>query len=98
MKRRKGQKKKHSIILRVLVLGVCLFLVFDLVSLYTTYSESRAEYKALVAEYNALKADVDSRRDLLENGSEEQIIEQAARERLGYVYPDEEIYTDISGD
>ena len=98
MERKKPPKKKHSIILRVMVLGVCLFLVFDLVGLYKTYNDSVDEYNKLKAKYNSLKADVDSRRDLLENGSQQQIIEQAARERLGYVYPNEEIYTDISGE
>ena len=98
MKRKKTQKKKHSIILRVMVLGVCLFLVLDLIGLYKTYNNSKKEYNELTAKYNSLKADVEARRDLLKNGSEEDIIEQAARERLGYVYPNEEIYTDISGE
>lgn len=98
MSRKKQPKKKHSIILRIMVLGVCLFLVFDLVGLYKTYNDSMNEYKELKEKYDSIKADVDSRRDLLKNGSREDIIEQAARERLGYVYPNEEIYTDISGE
>lgn len=98
MKRKKPQKKKHSIILRVMVLGVCLFLVFILVGLYKEYNNLVKERNDYEAKLNSLKADVDIRRDLLENGSQEDIIEQAARERLGYVYPNEEIYTDISGE
>lgn len=34
---------------------------------------------------------------MLEDGSKTKIIEKAARERLGYVYPDEQIFIDISG-
>ena len=34
---------------------------------------------------------------LLEDGSKTKIIDKAARERLGYVYPDEQIFIDISG-
>ena len=34
---------------------------------------------------------------LLESGTESQLIERAARERLGYVYPDEQVYVDLSG-
>ena len=98
MKRKKTQKKKHSIILRVMVLAVSLFLIFDLVSLYSTYSDSVEEYELKMAEYDQKKANIDSLKNLLETGSTEDIIEQAARERLGYVYPNEEIYTDISGD
>lgn len=98
MKRKADRKKKHSVILRVLVLCVSIYMVFSLTGLYKTYNESRKELKALTDRYNVLKAEVDNKRDLLENGSREQIIEQAARERLGYVYSNEEIYTDISGD
>ena len=35
--------------------------------------------------------------ELLEEGSQADIVEKAARERLGYVYSDEVIYIDISG-
>ena len=34
---------------------------------------------------------------LLENGTEAEFIERAARERLGYVFPNEEIFIDKSG-
>ena len=36
--------------------------------------------------------------DLLDGDSHTEIIEKAAREKLGYVYSDEIIYIDISGD
>ena len=35
--------------------------------------------------------------DLLENGSEQELIERAAREKLDYVYANEEVYEDLSG-
>ena len=35
--------------------------------------------------------------NLLESGNEKKIIEKAARERLGYVYADEQIFIDVSG-
>ena len=34
---------------------------------------------------------------LLETGDEKELIERAARERLGYVYPDEQVFIDPSG-
>jgi cell division protein FtsB len=34
---------------------------------------------------------------LLDSGNEKDLIEKAARERLGYYYPDEVSYQDISG-
>ena len=34
---------------------------------------------------------------LLEEGDEKELIEKAARERLGYVYPNEQVFIDPSG-
>jgi cell division protein FtsB len=35
--------------------------------------------------------------NLLSTSTEKELIEKAARERLGYVYPNEQIFVDISG-
>ena len=37
-------------------------------------------------------------KELLSEGNEAKIIEKAARERLGYVFEDEQVYVDISAD
>lgn len=98
MARKQKNAKKHSITLRVLVLFVSLYMVFSLTSLYTTYNDSIKERNALKKNLQLKKETVAELKDLLKNGSQEEIIEQAARDRLGYVYSNEEIYTDISGD
>ena len=53
--------------------------------------------EALKEQYAAEQNDIDELRAMLEDGSEAKIIEKAARERLGYVYPDEQVFIDISG-
>jgi cell division protein FtsB len=59
--------------------------------------ELNAEHTELKRIKAAEEANIEELRTLLESGSKEQMIEKAARERLGYVYADEEIYVDISG-
>jgi len=93
----KKTRRKKSIILRVLVLGVSVYMITTLIGLWNELGESRAQYGAYKDELKSKEQQVQELKTLLEDGSQAQIIEKAARERLGYVYSDEEIYVDISG-
>lgn len=94
------KKKKHknkSILLRVMILGVCIYMIATLSGLWNTLSNSRKELETLNAQYAAEQNDIEELRAMLEDGSQSKIIEKAARERLGYIYPDEQVFIDISG-
>lgn len=91
------KKAKKSILLRVLVLGVSIYMVATLIGLWNTLSEDRATLAELQNQYRMEELELEELKTLLSDGSQSQIIEKAARERLGYVYSDEEIYIDISG-
>lgn len=80
-----------------MILGVCVYMLATLSGLWNTLNESRKELEALKEQYAAEQNDIDELRAMLEDGSEAKIIEKAARERLGYVYPDEQVFIDISG-
>ncbi len=85
-----------SIFVRVLVIGVSVYFIATLVGLCNTLNEDRATLSALTAQYNAEKAEVEELKSILADGSQKELFEKEAR-RLGYVYPDEEIYADNSG-
>ena len=91
------KKKDRSVILRVLVLLVSVYLIYSLSSLWTDLAEGKKK----LDDYNQQIAETDRKineyKNLLNEGNEAKIIEKAARERLGYYYPDEEVYIDISG-
>lgn len=91
------QKAKKSIFVRILVIGVSVYMIITLAGLWKDLNESRLKLLALKAEYTAEQAEVEELKSILEDGSQTELIEKAARERLGYVYPDEEIYADNSG-
>ncbi len=95
MKKRKRNNK--SILLRLMILGVCVYMIATLSGLWNTLNKSRKELDALKEQYAAEQNDIEELRAMLEDGSESKIIEKAARERLGYIYPDEQVFIDISG-
>lgn len=95
MKKRKRNNK--SILLRLMILGVFVYMIATLSGLWNTLNKSRKELDALKEQYAAEQNDIEELRAMLEDGSESKIIEKAARERLGYIYPDEQVFIDISG-
>ncbi len=90
-------KKQKSIILRLLILGVCAYMTVTLGSLWNVLSDSKNERDTLKEQYNQEINDIEELKSMLESDSDEKIIEKAARERLGYIYSDEQIFIDISG-
>lgn len=90
-------KQRKSILVRLLVLGVSVYMIFTLAGLWRSLEESKSKLHDLTEHYNAEQSDIEELKHLLEDGSQAKIIEKAARERLGYVFSDEEIYIDISG-
>lgn len=93
----KKKKRNKSVIIRLLVLGVCVYMIATLAGLWNTLNESKQKLASLEEQYATEKYEIDELRALLESDSDNKIIEKAARERLGYVYSDEQVYIDISG-
>ena len=60
-------------------------------------SKSKAQYSIIQEEIAQTQAKVNELTYMTTNGTKEEIIEKAARERLGYVFADEQVYKDISG-
>ncbi len=90
-------KRKKSIILRLLVLGASVYFIVTLVGLSNELAKANEEYDKLKQEKYSLELTINEYKALLDSDSHVAIIEKAARERLGFVYSDEEVYIDISG-
>ncbi len=94
---KKNQKKKSSVILRVTIFAVSVYMIISLCGLWRELiigQNSLARLEQIKAEKIS---QIESLTALLESGNENEIIEKAARERLGFVYADEQVYVDISG-
>ncbi len=90
-------KKKVSILHKILIAAFCLFLFLSIASLWKELSESKAQFSAIKDQITETQANVKELEHITTNGTKEEIIEKAARERLGYVFADEQVYKDISG-
>ena len=95
MKRR--PKKSRSILLRLFVLLVCGYFTVTLSSLWGSLNDSLKELESLKNKLAEEESEVEELSAMLESDSDDAIIERAARERLGYIYSDEQIFVDISG-
>ncbi len=95
MKKKRPQNK--SILFRIFLLLFCAYFISSLVSLSVDLAEGKKELKALKLEQQAQEDDIEELRAILSNDSDDEIIEKAARERLGYIYSDEQVFVDISG-
>lgn len=92
-----SSKRQSSIILRIVLLLFAVFMIYYLGSLIKEFSSAESNLNASKAKQNELELKVEELSNLLENGNDQDFIERAAREKLGYVYPDEHKYIDISG-
>lgn len=81
----------------VVIIGFCTYLLCSLIGLWGTLSEQKAELQELEEIYATQKAEIAELRTLLDSETDMQIIEKAARERLGYIYSNEKVFVDISG-
>lgn len=97
MSTKAAPKTQKSIVLRLLVVAVCLYLLISLGGLYKELVSGKNELAEVEAQKAETQLNIDEMNDLLENGTEEEIIEKAARDRLGYVYADEKVYVDVAG-
>jgi len=90
-------KKRKSVFLRLTLLLFSAYIVVSLGNLQIELINSRKELESLTVEQTEKSIKVNELVTLLDNGTEADFIEKAARERLGYVYADEQVYIDLSG-
>ena len=94
---KQNPKRKKSIVLRLLLVVFSAYMVLTLINEGKKLETLKAEESKLKEEKISLELSIKETRELLASDSHAEIIEKAAREKLGFVYSDEEIYIDISG-
>ena len=89
--------RKRSLILRFGIFVFAVFMVITMGKLQIELIQKKDQLNAAKNQLEATELKIAELQNLLENGEESDFIERVARERLGYVYSDEEVSTDISG-
>lgn len=90
------KKKSISILKRIAVLAIILYVIYIFVGQYKTlnsYAVEEAYYQQLIKEKNDEK---DELMYLNQNINSPEYIEKLAREKLGMYLPNEKVYIDIN--
>lgn len=92
-----ARKKKRSLFLRILTLGVLVYVAVSFIQLQVELNQKRGELAMLEKQVEDQLLENQELRSLLDMRQDEKYIERVARDRLDYAYPDEKVYIDISG-
>lgn len=94
-KEEKG-KAKHSFILTLLLVLAVGYFTISLIDTQLKIKEREKTAEQVSAQYEQQLAENERLQKVADGGSQEDYIERVAREKLGYVMPDEKVYYDIT--
>jgi len=86
-----------SYIFRIAMLLFAIYLVGNCVKLQIELVNEKQVLLEQQQSNSEMELEIERLSNLIENGDDADFIEDAARERLGYVFPDEEVYKSVSG-
>ena len=91
----KRKKKRVGLIAKVLIAAFAVYAACTLVNLQLRINAA-AEQEQLQATLDAQKLICAELTDAISGENQEEYIAQIARDSLGYIYPGEQVYVDIS--
>ncbi|HIZ17318.1 MAG TPA: septum formation initiator family protein [Firmicutes bacterium] len=94
--RKKETKQRKSIILRLVLLAFSAYCIYSISSYAVDLIKIKQESAEVIKQNNETQLAVDELQHMLDSEDNSEIIEHAARDKLGYVYSYEQVYTDIS--
>lgn len=92
----KKRNKKHSVIQRLLLLAVSVYLLYSLGDLQYQLIAQKKEYAALEEKKLIISQQIAEYESLLDEGTEAELIAWAAGSRLGYSFPNDKFYVDVN--
>lgn len=92
-----GRRKKKSLLLRLLLVGVVVYVSVAFVQQQVELSRMRYELAGIENETRQVELANQELKSLLDMRQDAEYIERVARDRLDYVYPDEQVFLDVSG-
>ena len=95
-KRIKQGKPLRSFLVAFAFTCLAVYLLITAIETGIRISETNDKIKIAESEYQHIVAQNKDTQNLLDNADETDIIERIARERLGYVFPDEKVYVDVN--
>ena len=96
---KKWNKKEipfRSIIISFAFAMFIIYLIVVSVNTVIKINETQEKINTAQSKYEQIVNGNKDTENLLKNANENDIIERIARERLGYVFPDEKVYVDVN--
>ena len=90
------RKKRVGLVTKVLIAAFAIYAACTLVNLQLRINAANAEQQMLSAQLNEQKLINAELNDAISGENQEEYIAHIARESLGYIYPGEQVYVDIS--
>ncbi len=97
MKRKnQNNKKKRRSYLKYFVLFFCIYCTWNIISTQVAIKRQSAVLEAVKIKCNNQLSDNEEYMNIVKLESNEQYIKRVAREKLGFIEPDERVFIDIS--
>ncbi len=94
--RMKRKKKRVGLLAKIFIAAFAVYAAVTLVNLQIRINATAAEQESLQQRLDAQKLVNAELSDALKDGENEDYIAKIARESLGYVFPGEQVFVDIS--
>ena len=92
----KRKKKRVGLVAKVLIAAFAVYAACTLVNLQLRINAASSEQAMLQAQLDAQKLANAELTDAVSGTNQEEYIAQIARDSLGYIYPGEQVFVDIS--
>ena len=92
----KGEKRHIGLLTKILIVAFAVYAACTLVDLQIRINAASAQQEQLQSQLESQKLVCAELTDAIEQSDNEDYIAKVARESLGYVYPGEQVFVDIS--
>lgn len=97
MKATEQKKPKNGLFLRIAAIAFAVYLLYSLISTQAGINKKQNELDNLRQEYTESLIRNEELQKTLDSYGTDEFVEEQAREKLGYAYPEEHFYIDVSG-
>lgn len=97
MKATEKKTTRKGMIIRIAVAAFAVYILYSLITMQANISKKQDELDEIRQEYTEMLIRNEELQKTLDSYGTDEFIEEQAREKLGYAYPDEHFYIDVSG-
>jgi cell division protein FtsB len=97
LKATEQKKPKNGLFLRIAAIAFAVYLLYSLISTQAGINKKQNELDNLRQEYTESLIRNEELQKTLDSYGTDEFVEEQAREKLGYAYPEEHFYIDVSG-